>query len=75
MGIGVGLVLITPLGESHPDFGGVIALLIFILMLVGATYMASRRIVRSVAARWTLARIVEALEIVAPLVREPSALT
>jgi hypothetical protein len=45
MGICGGLVLITPLGESHPNFGGVIALLIFILMLVGANYMASRRIV------------------------------
>jgi len=61
----VGLVLLSPLGETHPHIGGLIALAILVLMLVGASYMASRKAVRNVilpvAAFWLLARIAEAL--------------
>jgi voltage-gated potassium channel len=61
----VGLVLLSPLGEADPRVGGLIALGILVLMLAGASYMASRNVVRKVvlpaAAFWLLARIVEAL--------------
>ena len=61
----VGLVLLSPLGESDPHIGGLIALGILVLMLVGASYMGRRKVIRNVvlplAALWLLARIVEAL--------------
>jgi len=61
----VALVLASPLGESDPRVGGLIALGILALMLAGASYMASRKVVRNVilpvSTFWLLARIVEAL--------------
>ena len=60
----VGLVLLSPLGETNPHVGGLVALAILVLMLVGASYMASRKVVRNVilpvAAFWLIARLVEA---------------
>lgn len=61
----VALVLLSPLGESSPHIGGLIAFLILIILLAGASYMVSRRVVHYVllpaAAFWILARIAEAL--------------
>jgi len=66
MCIYVALVLISPLGEAHPHVGGIIALSILIVLLAGASYMVSRRIIHYVllpaAALWILARVVEALD-------------
>lgn len=61
----VALVLLSPLGESNPHVGGLIALCILIILLAGASYMVSRRIVHyvllPVAALWIVARVAEAL--------------
>lgn len=61
----VALVLASPAADSNPHLGGVIAFLILLVMLAGASYMANRRIVRVVgfplAALWIVARILEAV--------------
>ena len=61
----VALVLLSPLGESNPHVGVLIAFLILIILLAGASYMVSRRVVHYVllptAAFWILARVAEAL--------------
>lgn len=61
----VALILASPAADSSAHLGGVIAFLIFLVMLVGASYMANRRIVRVVgfplAALWIVARILEAV--------------
>lgn len=59
----VGLILVAPLADTHPHAGVVIALLILLSLLAGASYMAERRIVHIVifplAVLWLIARIVE----------------
>ncbi len=61
----VALVLASPLADSNPHLGGIIALLILLIMLAGASYMAKRKIIRTVAvpltAVWIIARIAEAV--------------
>src|SRR5580704_3258499 len=56
--------LAQPLADENPHIGGVLALLLMLLLLVGASYMANRRIVRFVAAPlagiWLIARALEA---------------
>ena len=58
------LILAAPLGDSRPHVGGIIALLILLVMLAGASYLANRRIVRlavlPTAAVWIAARALEA---------------
>jgi Ion channel len=58
------LLLASPLGDSRPHVGGIIALLILVAMVVGTTHMANRRTMRRVvfplAALWVVARALEA---------------
>ncbi len=58
------LILAAPLGDSRPHIGGLIALLILLVMLAGASYLANRRIVRlavlPTAIVWIAARALEA---------------
>jgi len=65
LGAYVALVLATPLADSNPHLGGVIAFLTLLVMLAGASYMANRRIIHLVgfplAAVWIVARIAEAV--------------
>jgi len=59
------LVLLTPLADSHPHIGGIIAVLILASLLAGASYMASQKVMNLVvlplAGFWLIARILEAL--------------
>lgn len=61
----VALVLASPSADSNPHLGGIIALLILLVMLAGSSYMANRKIIRTVAvplaAVWIIARIAEAV--------------
>ena len=61
----VAQVLASPLADSHPRIGGVLAIVLLASLVAGASYMANRRIVHVVvipiAAIWVLARTLEAL--------------
>lgn len=61
----VALQLASPLADSNPHAGGVIALVVLLSLLTGATYMADRKVVRLVvtpiAGLWVVARAFEAL--------------
>jgi len=61
----VALILASPAADSSPHLGGIIAFLILLVMLAGASYMANRKIVWVVAlplaAFWIVARILEAV--------------
>lgn len=54
----------SPLADNHRHFGALLAVLLLAQLLIAATYMASRRIVKlvvlPVAGVWLLARLVEA---------------
>lgn len=58
------LTLASPLADTHPRAGAIIALLFLAGLLAGASYMAERKIVLVVvfplAALWLVARLVEA---------------
>jgi Ion channel len=60
----VALILASPLGDSRPHVGGIMALLTLLVILAGASYMAERKIVLFVglpaAGVWIIARILEA---------------
>jgi hypothetical protein len=57
-------IIASPLADSHRYFGGFLAVLLLMQLLLASTYMASRRIVKlvvlPVAGVWLLARLVEA---------------
>ena len=57
-------ILASPLADSNPQVGAALALLLLLLMLAGATYMASRKIVCQLvlplAGIWQVTRILEA---------------
>jgi hypothetical protein len=59
----VALQLASPLADSNPHAGGVIALLVLLSLLAAASYMANKRIVRllviPLVGIWLLARAVE----------------
>src|SRR5271156_2374751 len=61
----VAQMLASPLADSHPHLGGVLALVLLASLVAGASYMANRRIVRLVvipiAGMWLVTRILEAL--------------
>ena len=56
--------LLSPLADNRPRFGAVLAAVLMLLVLAGASYMASQRIVRLVviplAMLWLIARLLEA---------------
>jgi len=60
----VALMLASPLDDRSPHLGGLLALLQFLLLIVGANYIADRKMVRSVALPlagvWLVARLFEA---------------
>jgi hypothetical protein len=60
------LQLASPLGDSYPHIGGLIALAGFVLLLTGASYIARRKILRRLvfplAGVWFVARLFEAVE-------------
>ncbi len=43
----VALLLAAPLGDSRPHTGGIIALLVLLVLLAGASYLADRKITPS----------------------------
>jgi hypothetical protein len=55
--------LASPLADNHRHFGALLALVLLLMILAGASYMANRRIVRlvvlPVAGVWLTARILE----------------
>jgi hypothetical protein len=61
----IALMLASPLADTKPRVGGVIALLIFLLLLFGASYMASRGILvyvgLPIGGLWIISRILEAV--------------
>ena len=44
----VAQVLASPLADKSPHIGGILALFLIVLPLIGASYMANKRIVRLV---------------------------
>jgi hypothetical protein len=60
----VAQVLASPLADKSPHIGGLLAFCLLVLLLIGAAYMANKRIVRLVvvpfAAIWLVARALEA---------------
>jgi Ion channel len=60
----VAQIVISPLADSHPAVGALLAVITLLLLLTGATYIANRQIVRFVglpiAAVWLAARALEA---------------
>jgi Ion channel len=54
----------SPLADSNPDFGGILALFILLILLVAVSYMANkkpiRRVVMPLAGVWFMARVFEA---------------
>ena len=60
----VAQMLASPLADSRPHIGGVLAVLLLLLILAGLSYMANKRIVRllviPLAGIWLVARALEA---------------
>jgi len=61
----VALILASPAADANPHLGGIIAFLVLLVMLAGASYMANKRIIRlaalPMAGLWIAARILEAV--------------
>ena len=61
----IGEILASPLPDYHPRAGIALAILLLVFLMIGAAFLANRRIVRivvmPVAAFWLIARILEAL--------------
>ena len=61
----VGLMLASPIEDKHPHIGGIVAVLEFGLLLLGAGWIADRTVIRRLAlpvgAVWLVARLLEAL--------------
>src|SRR5277367_235873 len=57
-------IVASPLADSHPRAGGLLALTLMVLIVAGASYMANRRILKHVAipvaGAWLVARLLEA---------------
>lgn len=60
----VAAMLASPLLDTHPHIGGAVALLQLVLLLIGASYLADRKILRRVilptGLLWLFARLLEA---------------
>ena len=60
----VAQMLASPLADRDPHIGGILAFILVVIMLLGASYMADRRVVRMLVIPligiWLIARILEA---------------
>ncbi len=61
----VAQMLASPLADRNPHIGGILAFILVVIMLLGASYMADRRVVRMLVipliGLWLIARILEAV--------------
>lgn len=66
MGALIAQILASPLADSNPHIGGILAILQSICLLVGATYIENRKLVRfavlPLTAIWIIFRTLEAVE-------------
>lgn len=58
-------IVASPLADSHPLIGAVLAVLILVLLLIGVSYIVNNKTIRiaglSIAGLWLLARVLEAI--------------